>query len=375
MRKVLIFYATYGGGHLSAAKSIKEFFEENYDSLDVKMIDCMEYINKFINKITVKAYCGMAKKAPWMWGKVYYNSQKGLLGKVSCDANKLMARKMNKLLEEEKPDIIVSTHPFSSQMCAYLKKNGELHAKIATVMTDYVPHDQWLVDSEYIDYYFVAHYGMKEELMKKCVDEFKIFSTGIPVSPRFLNPTSTDSVYRDFGLSKNKKTILFFAGGEFGFGKKKVLETLQALAENFKDIQVIAIAGRNEKIKEQFTQIVSSLHKEASIKVLSYTSLVPEFMSLSDLVITKPGGLTVTESLISSLPLILINPLPGQEAENAEFLLNKKVAVLVRKNDDVKEVLEKVINNDALLQEMKENTISLAKRNSTKDICEILLKN
>lgn len=375
MRNILIFYASYGGGHFSAAKSIKEFFNENYDSLEVQMIDCIEYVNKFLNKLTVKAYCGMAKKAPWMWGKVYYNAQKGVLAKVSCNANKMLAKKIKKLLDETNPDIIISTHPFSSQMCSYLKKNGKLNAKVATILTDYVPHDQWIIDSDYIDYYFVAHYGMKEELMKRGVDEFRIFSTGIPISPRFLTTISTESIYKDLGLSKNRKTILFFAGGEFGFGKKKVLETLRTLAEDFNDIQVIAIAGRNEKIKEQFNEIVNSLHRTASIKVLSYTSMIPEFMNLASIVITKPGGLTVTESLVSGLPLVLINPLPGQEAENADFLVDKKVAVLIRKKDNVKDVLKSIIYNDSLLKEMKEKTTYLAKRNSTKDICEILLKN
>ena len=126
MKKVLIFYASYGGGHLSAAKSILKYISEHYINVEVEMIDCMKYINKPIEKVTTGAYREMAKKAPKLWGKVYSGSEKGLLSKISKDSNKLMARKLNHLLQEKKPDLVISTHPFSSQMVSYLKKKEKL---------------------------------------------------------------------------------------------------------------------------------------------------------------------------------------------------------------------------------------------------------
>ena len=143
MKKVIIFYAAYGGGHLSAARSIKENIESSYPDIQVELIDCMEYANKIVNKVTTKAYSEMAKKAPHTWGRLYWKSQKGPLAHISTVSNKALSIKLNKLLKEHKPDIIISTHPFATQMCAYLKKLGKLDAKIATVMTDYAPHDQW----------------------------------------------------------------------------------------------------------------------------------------------------------------------------------------------------------------------------------------
>lgn len=167
MRKVLIFYASYGGGHLSAARSIKEYIEDNFKDIEINLVDCMKYVNKALEKITTTAYNEMAKKMPWAWGKIYSKSQKGTIAKISNNSNKLLALKLNKLLQEYNPDIIISTHPFGSQMCTYLKAKGKINSKIATIMTDYAPHDQWLVNANLVDYFFVAHDGMKLALEEK----------------------------------------------------------------------------------------------------------------------------------------------------------------------------------------------------------------
>lgn len=299
MKKVLIFYASFGGGHLSAARSIKEYIEEHYKDAEISLVDCMKYVNKTVEKITTSVYNEMAKKMPWAWGKIYSKSQNGPIASISNASNRLMALKLNRLLQEFNPDVVISTHPFGSQMCTVLKKAGKINCKIATVMTDYAPHDQWLVNSNFVDYFFVAHEGMKQALIEKRIDENKIFATGIPLSNRFLKHYNKPEILKEFGLVEDKKTVLFFAGGEFGLGKSKTYDMLKTLAENFENIQVVAISGRNQKMKKSFEYLVTHSHREDSIKVLDYTTKVPELMSISDMVITKPGGLTTTESLAS----------------------------------------------------------------------------
>ena len=204
--KVLIFYASYGGGHLNAAKSIDYCIKENYKDIDVELIDCMKYVNKTIEKVTTAAYREMAKKVPWAWGKIYSDSQKGPLAHISSRSNKIMAIKLLKLLREKNPDLIISTHPFGSQMCSYLKRKGKISAKIATIMTDFAPHDQWLVGNDFTDYYFVAHDKMKQYLMSKNIPEDKIFATGIPISNRFLLNYDRKEILSSYQLSEDKKT-------------------------------------------------------------------------------------------------------------------------------------------------------------------------
>ncbi len=375
MKKVMIFYGSYGGGHLSAARAINEYIKNNFNDIETNMVDCIEYVNKFVNKITTKAYSDMAKRAPWAWGYVYKKSEKGIIAKFSNDSNKLMAYKLYKLIEEFNPDYVISTHPFSSQMCAYLKKKGKCNFKLATVTTDYAPHDQWLLYHEQVNYFFVAHDGMKQALTNKGIDEDKIYVTGIPLSNRFLQHYDKKTILNEFGLQENKKTILFFGGGKMGLGKSKTLEILKTLAENFADLQIVAISGKNKEMNEQFKEIVAINSREDSIKVLEYTNQVPELMTIADLVITKPGGLTTTESLASGLPIIIINPIPGQEEENAEFLEEQKVGIWIKKGDNTKEVLTNIFSNPEKMKEMKIAARLLAKKNSTKDICKIILKN
>lgn len=375
MKKVIIFYASYGGGHLNAAKSIQNCILKKYPQLDVELIDCMKYVNITIEKITTAAYREMAKKAPWAWGRIYSDSQKGPLAHISSRSNKIMAIKLLKLLKEKTPDLIISTHPFGSQMCSYLKRKGKINSKIATIMTDFAPHDQWLVGSDYTDYFFVAHEKMKQYLISKEIDSNKIFVTGIPISERFSEKFDRKEIFKELNFPENKKTILFFGGGEYGLGKTKTIEILTCLAKHFKDISIIAISGKNPKMKESFLEIVKKYEREDNIKVIEFTNKVPELMSIADLVVTKPGGLTTSESLASKLPMIIINPIPGQEEENAEFLENKGIAVWIKKHDDPEIIFRDLFENPEKLAQMKENTKLLAQKNSTENICKILLEN
>ena len=373
--KTLIFYASYGGGHINAAKSINEYLKNNYKNIDVELIDCMKYVNKTIEKVTTAAYREMAKKMPWDWERIYSDSQKGPLAHITSRSNKILAIKLLKLLREKNPDLIISTHPFGSQMCSYLKRKKKISAKIATIMTDFAPHDQWLVGSDFTDYYFVAHDKMKKYLVKKGISKQKVFATGIPLSSRFLQPHDKEKILKELNLKSEKKTILFFGGGEFGLGKTRTVEIFESFVSYCTDMQIIAIAGKNEKMKTAFEKIVSKYKRKDSVIVFEYTSQVPEFMNVSDLVVTKPGGLTTTESLASNLPMIVINPIPGQEEENAEFLEKNEIAIWIKKDDNVIEILENLFSHPDKLESMKENTKKLAKLHSTKDICNILLEN
>lgn len=373
--KVLIFYASYGGGHLNAAKSIENCIKINYEDIDVELIDCMKYVNKTIEKVTTAAYREMAKKVPWAWGRIYSDAQKGPLAHITTRSNKIMAIKLLKLLREKKPDLIISTHPFGSQMCSYLKRKGKITAKIATIMTDFAPHDQWLVGHEFTDYFFVAHDKMKQYLISKNINEEKVFTTGIPISEKFQEKYDKTEIIKKYNLDQKKFIILFFGGGEFGLGKTRTAQIFENFVQETLEhnIQIIAISGKNPKMKSAFEEIVNNNRAQNNVKIIGFSNEVPKLMSISDLVVTKPGGLTTSESLASNLPMVVINPIPGQEEENAEFLKEKGIAVWIKKTDDSKEVIKKLLSDKKKLEQMKGNTSILAKPNSTADICKILL--
>ncbi len=288
MEKILILYGSYGGGHKSAANAIKQYIEANSKETQVEMVDCIEYISKFINKITTASYNNMAKKAPWAWKRVYFGSEKGVLSKISNGANALMSKKLSHLIKKISPDIIISTHPFATQMTGRLKRKDKIDLKVATILTDFEIHNQWLQESNYINQYFVAHNGMKESMVKKGIEESKIYVTGIPVSEKFLEKFNKEAILKEFELQENTKTILFFGGGEMGLGKEKTCEILKTLIQEFPSIQVIAISGRNGEMLKEFNKIVEDNNSKTRVKILEYTKKVPELMSISNVVITKP---------------------------------------------------------------------------------------
>lgn len=319
MKKILIFYGSYGGGHLSAAKSIRSYLEENYPDIKVDMVDCIEYINKYVNKVTTGAYKEMAKKAPWAWKQLYKDSKDGALAKISTTSNMVMAHKLNVYIEEFAPDLIISTHPFSTQMCGFLKKKNKLHCKLATILTDFQIHEQWLEFSEFQDYFFVSNEQMRTDMVNSGVNGTKVYVTGIPVSERFLVNYDREKVCEEFNLNPNNEVVLFFAGGEFGLGRNTTILMLKALIRLFSKLQVVAISGRNPKMNDKFKSLVKATESENRIKIVEFTNKVPELMSISKFVITKPGGLTITEALTSNLPILIMNPIPRSRRRKCRF--------------------------------------------------------
>ena len=140
MKKILVFYGSYGGGHLSAAKAIENYIKQNYKDIEIQLVDCVEYINKGLNKISTEAYNETAKKAPWAWKKAYDLANKSLTLKAISTSSKLLSLKLNKLLQDFCPDLIISTHPFATQMCASLKEKEKINCKLATILTDFHIH-------------------------------------------------------------------------------------------------------------------------------------------------------------------------------------------------------------------------------------------
>lgn len=376
MKKIMIAYCQYGGGHLSAAKNIKEYIEQNYPDTEILLFDFMKYISKIVDKVCGSTYSKIITNIPWLWGKIYYHTQEPVFEKIISLSNKVFAYKLLKLIKDFKPDVIISTHFFVGHMCSMLKKKGKLTCNLANVITDYGvdPYNEWISGHKFIDYIFVPHSEMKSKLIEKGVLPEKLFATGIPISNRFLCKFNKKEILESLNFSEDKKTILFFGGGEQGLGKSKTIFILEVLASKYKDIQIIAVAGKNENLKNTFDKIVSDNHREADIKVLGFTDKVPEFMHISDIVITKPGGLTSTESLVSNLPLIAINPIPGQETDNAEFLEKKGAAIWLKDEKDFIYVLNTLLRNDIHLQKMKENIEEIRKPDSTQNICKIILE-
>lgn len=374
--KVLLFYASYGGGHYSAASSIMQYIKKTYPDIEVEICDLIKYISKSIDKITTDAYKRVTRDTPKLWEKFYEVADENFHLDSTYNFSKFYYMPILHLLKKSKPDIVISSHPVGSQIVSYIKKKGKYDCKLASVMTDFASHNQWLIGHDHIDYIFVSNESMREDIISKGVDPDKIYATGIPLSNRFLQHFDREEIKKSFDLDPDKHTILFFGGGEFGLGKDKTLLLLEQFINSLNDTyQMIAIAGKNRKMEKSFRELVRKLDASDKVQVYGFTNEVPELMSISALVVTKPGGLTTTESLASGLPMLIINPIPGQEVQNALFLEEQGVAVWIKNDVDSEIVIKNILNNPEEIKHMKIRAKLLAKKNSTKDICEILFNN
>ena len=369
-KKIIVLYASLGGWHFKAAEGIKNYISENYRNCEVQMIDALKYTNKVVDKIIIKSCVNMAKYSPKMWGEIYKFSEKQYSpANFSNVVQMILSNKLLTLLEREKPNSIVSTHPFITEMVASLKKREKFDVELNVIMTDYVSHKFWEIKPQYVNRYFVANQEMKAGLIFNGIDENKIFVTGIPINSAFLKEYDKNAIYKEFDLNPNLKTVLLFGGGECGISNvKDFFSGLLAVNQN---IQIVAIAGKNAKTQKTFNKISDKFDKK--VVVLGYTSKIPELMNIADVVISKPGGLTTTEILVSNVPFIIINPIPGQEEGNARFLLNNGVAVRLYNPEKATPFFENFLNNEVRITHMKAMQKEIAKPNSTRDIVEKIL--
>lgn len=367
--KIMILYASIGGGHYKAADSIKNHILSNYPSYDVEMIDALKYTNKLIDKIIIKSYVNMARYSPKIWGEIYKISEKQYsVANFSNAVQKILSNKLFKLFKDEDPDIVVSTHPFITEMVAILKKKEKTRAKLCVIITDYASHKFWEIKHQYVNMYFVANEEMKYSLIKNKIRANKIYVTGIPVNHSFVEKHDRNKILNEFGLSHHKKTILIFGGGEYGMSNVK--NFFKGILELKEDVQIIAIAGKSVKNKKLFESISANSPKK--VVILEYTNKIPELMYIADFVISKPGGLTTTEILASQVPFIIINPVPGQEEENSNFLLNNGAAVRLFDPSKTVPFMEQLLNNTFRIENMKIMQQHIAKPNSTENIVKLM---
>lgn len=372
---ILLFYASYGSGHLSAATAIEQYIKENYPDAKTLKIDCVEYINKSINKISTSAYKSIILKTPVLWGQVYKLLKNDTILDITQFSNRFMAKKIFTLFEDFEPDLVISCHPLGGQITSFLKSHKKTNCKLATVMTDFASHKQWLIGKDYTDYFFVSNIEMKTSLISEGIYPNKIYVSGIPISPNFYKNYNKENIYKSLNIEKNKKNIIFFGGGSLGLSSSSNIQAiltslLQATDESH---QIIIISGKNQKLYNDFQKTINNTYHKSQIKLIDFTTELPELLPITSFVITKPGGLTITECISTNVPIILINPIPGQEKENAQYIADNKMGIWIKASKPTSEYFQEIFNDTKLIEEIKENQKKYSHINSTKNICDILI--
>ena len=364
--KILILSAATGGGHLRASHAIEDYILRNSAGNNVTVVDALKSINTVLDKTVCDGYHFLATKTPKVFGQLYKKTnEESVLSSLVTRFSNVFSLKLMPVLEEQKADVIISTHPFATEMISYLKGKGLVKAPLICLMTDYGPHRAWIAPN--VDAYIVSTEDMIPEMKEMGVDENKIYPFGIPVGDVFFNSGDKPSLLKKFGMDTDKPTILIMAGS---FGVSNIMKIYKRLVQVPTAFQIIVITGKNKKLFEAFTPVIEDSPKKT--KLVFFTNEVENYMHASDLIITKPGGLTVSEALACNIPLAVFDAIPGQEEDNANFLLSHKMAVRLEKGADAGEIINSLIENNKKLEEMRSSCKSFDKSQSSKNIFSLI---
>lgn len=424
--RVLILSASTGGGHNRASAALKKYILQQDDTSVVEIVDCIEYCNKVYNRTVTHGYKTLAMKAPKIYGKMYkIADRKTMLNSLMDSLNIQCANKLLTLIGEFKPDIIVCCHPFNSKMMSHLKEKYNVNIPYICIVTDFKPHRAYFGESA--DAFVTPCDDMTDELVFKYnINANKIYPVGIPIDTVFYSNTNSEKTLNELQFTKDKPIVLIMAGS---FGVSDILGIYDDLLNCDTDMQIIVITGKNKRLYDAFEKIINTEEREIEFdaadynskllkleklithfnelseqlalqiadelnktvpkklhlyvrrskkfkptKLFYFVSNVEDYMHISDLIVTKPGGLTTSESLACNLPMAVFKAIPGQEEDNANYLLLHDIAILLDEKNNEAAQIEALLNNKEKLSRMRENCKKEAKPNSAENVYSIMQK-
>jgi processive 1,2-diacylglycerol beta-glucosyltransferase len=341
-------------GHQKAAEAIMEAVSHMDPRVDCTSVDAVNHAYPVIGTVVNRVYLQMLKRAPFIWEYLYDNPEveqatrapRGLLTLIS-------SFRLKKMLRKFKPSVLVCTQAAPATAMAATRRSGMHRLPIIGVITDFGVHGYWIHPE--IDLYLVGHDDVRRELIAKGIPDHRIRVTGIPIRPRFGETMDRSEARRRLRLNPNKPTVLVMGGSHGLGGLDELVMALQAIPNEF---QTIVVCGKNRAIQKKISKAV---HGSPDVHVLGYSKDSPILMSAADMIITKPGGLTCSEALAKQLPLILTNPIPGQEERNVSFLTRHKVARVARSTEELIHTVTDLLRHPKKIQLMRQHARMIAR--------------
>ena len=367
--KILILSATFGDGHKQVAKAISEAVEHTLPNTSPIILDIMEWIHPYLYPVSLFVYKRGIKRFPQVYS--YFYKKTRVKNSFSTKLNSLFTfglQTMLEVIQRIKPLVVVSTYPFAAGIISKLKEQGLINIPAVTIITDYTDHSYWI--HPYTDLYIVGSNQVRDRLISLGIEDDKIKNTGIPVRQKFIESQPWELLLEKYGMSSNKFTVLLMGGGDGFIGKGR--STFRALESVSQTLQLIIVCGRNKKLKKQLELELKDYKHD--VLLLGFCENIQELMAISDLMITKPGGVTTSEALAMGLPLLIYHPLPGQEEDNAEFLWKSGLAFLAKTENDLLIKIESILNDSKDLKSMQQMTEPYQTRTSSFDALNVIIQ-
>jgi processive 1,2-diacylglycerol beta-glucosyltransferase len=368
-RRLLILSVSAGAGHVRAAQALEAAAKAADPPYEAVHVDLLTLVPREFKKLYGEQYIKLVEKLPQLWSYLYAKSDRptrdSLVGKLKRAAEKLNTRRLDAEIERLKPDAILCTHFLAAELLSRARAKGKKLPPVWVQVTDFDVHALWV--HEHADRYCVASDEVAYRLADRGVPREKIAVTGIPVMPQFTTPLSRATCAAEIGIDPKKFTVLMMAGGA-GVGSLDDLATrLLSLPD---ELQLVALAGRNAEMLTRL-EMLAKRHP-GRLFPLGFTTTVERLMSAADLVVTKPGGLSVSECLAKARPMLLVSPIPGQEERNADYLLEAGAAVKAVDGATLVYKLSRLLADPGRLKKMSEAAHGIARPHAARDVIALV---
>ncbi|MFH1269672.1 MAG: glycosyltransferase [Candidatus Omnitrophota bacterium] len=366
-KRIILMYISEISGHHSATIAIERALKILRPDTEILNINTFNYTNPISEKVVNSLYMAVIKRTPKIWDYLYDNpAVVKKLESIKKTIHKFNSPKLKNLFDKYRPDAVVCTQAFPCGMVADFKKTYNSDLDLVAVLTDYIPHSYWVYDT--INYYITPSDEVSQRLIKKGVPAHKIKPLGIPFDPRFNNSVSNGEVMRKLGLNQGLPVLLIMGGGQ-GLGPIKTL--VRSLEKVKSGCQELIVVGNNKKLYKSLKNRIKKYKK--NILLFEYVDNINELMSISDIIITKPGGVTTSEALAKKVPMIIVKPIPGQEESNTAYLIKEGAAVKLDKPKEINLIVDSLLADRNKLKSLSEAGSRIGKPNASIDIARFLL--
>ncbi|HEY8748365.1 MAG TPA: glycosyltransferase [Tepidisphaeraceae bacterium] len=369
--KILVLSASVGAGHMRAAQAVELALHQLAPDALVQNIDLLTLTNAAFRRIYGKAYLDLVNLAPHVLGYVYDLLDKprdpdSKRDRFRLAIEKLNLKKFSDMMEEGGWDVVVNTHFLSAEIIASLRRDQKLSVPQITVTTDFETHRLWV--NQPCERYTTATAEGAAYLRHWGVPVENITVTGIPIHPVFSQPKDRAECLSRQGLVGDRPVVLQLAGG---FGVGPIEKLYRGLLEIQTPTEIVVVAGKNEQVRQELAQIVPpDRHR---VKIMGFTDQIDELMCVADVVVSKPGGLTTSEVLARGAAMAIVNPIPGQESRNSDYLLENSAAIKINNVATLPMKLTQLLNDKARLNALKENAKRIAHPRAAFDVARLAL--
>lgn len=372
MSKILVCSASVGAGHMRAAQAVELALRQLAPQADVHNVDVLSLTNPAFRRVYGKFYLDLVNRAPHVLGYFYDMMDKPRGPNSKRDKLRLIVEKANvkrctEMILDGGWDVIVNTHFLPAELIASLRRGRKTRVPQMIVTTDFETHRLWV--NEPSEMYTTATQEGSAYLRHWGVDEARLTVTGIPIHPAFCEQKDRGKTLAAHGLVGDRPIVLQVAGG---FGVGPIEKLYRGILEVEQPLEVVVVAGRNEKAQAQLEKVDAPARHR--VKVIGFTTQIDELMAVADIVVSKPGGLTTSEVLARGAAMVIVNPIPGQESRNSDFLLENGAAIKINNIGTMKLKLEQLLSDPRRLKTMKANALELAKPQAAFDVAKIAMR-